>query len=113
MEQDRNNKTTSVLSSTPIKKNWRNSLVLSRSSDKGAASTASNLVDPDPPWWSDEDDDEKTDRTAGSLNNNNNSGSSNGSTKINGDDEFESFSGTEDEEEDGDQVSLDSITTSR
>ncbi len=107
-----------IVSSTPIKKNWRNSLVLNRSSGSTPAASSGSKTDKDenlldPPWWSDEDDDEKTDRTAGSLNNNN----SNGNNRSNGakisEDGFEFFSSTEEEEEDGDQTSLDSMTTSR
>lgn len=81
-----------------------------RTSLEGAA-------DPDPPWWSDEDDDEKTDRAASSsLNNNseNNISSNCGKNASNSvEDGFESFSCTEDEDDEGDQTSLDSTTTSR
>jgi hypothetical protein len=93
-------------SSTPKKPNtnWRISQVV-----KGGE-TLEGAADPDPPWWSDEDDDEKTDRSAplSISTSDNNTKTSNGHTE----EGFESFSCT-DEEDEGDQTSLDSTTTSR
>lgn len=92
-----------VISSTPIKKSsWRLSL--------NGNSLAKNTADNDPPWWSDEDDDERTDRNAGSSLVANGSSKNHSSHSV--EDEFESFSCT-DEEDEGDQTSLDSNSTSR
>ena len=91
--------------STPIKKsNWR--LNGSTSHLVGSKSTDSPSLDP--PWWSDEDDDEKTDRNASTITNGNSSKNHSHSVE----DGFESFSCT-DEEDEGDQTSLDSTSTSR
>ena len=98
-------------SSTPKKESiaastssWRltngNSVVQNKSSISG-----------DPPWWSDEDDDERTDRESKSYNGNGNEGSKNNSQNS-VEDDFESFSCT-DEEDEGDRLSLDSNSTSR
>ena len=96
----------SVINTSTPKKSWRlsNHFVKSNRTLEGAA-------DPDPPWWSDEDDDEKTDRTA-SLNNNSGRISCGKNASNSVEDGFESFSCT-DEEDEGDQTSLDSTTTSR
>ena len=102
-----------INTSTPKKSSWRLSnhfIKTNRTSTNSIETTA----DADPPWWSDEDDDEKTDRNA-SLNNNSESSkhSNNGKNASNSvEDGFESFSCT-DEEDEGDQTSLDSTTTSR
>ena len=85
--------------STPKKSSWR-----SLSNGVHHVKQGSN---PEPPWWSDEDDDERTDRNA-SLSNGNNSKNHSHSVE----DGFESFSCT-DEEDEGDQTSLDSTSTSR
>lgn len=89
-----------VISSTPIKKSsWR--LQNGNLVHEKAASGNEEI------FWSDEDDDEKTDRNASNC--------INGNQKISTDsveDEFESFSCT-DEEDEGDQTSLDSNSTSR
>ena len=95
--------------STPIKKssNWRlngstSHLVQSKSSTTDLTHSL------DPPWWSDEDDDEKTDRNASTITNGNSIKNHSHSVE----DGFESFSCT-DEEDEGDQTSLDSTSTSR
>lgn len=94
--------------STPIKKssNWR----LNGSTSHLVQSKSSTTESPslDPPWWSDEDDDEKTDRNASTITNGNSSKNHSHSVE----DGFESFSCT-DEEDEGDQTSLDSTSTSR
>lgn len=100
-----------VISSTP-KKGWRlknGNLCLEKEQPQQPPSDS---------WWSDEDDDERTDRSAASGTVNNNSSESyiavknakNHSNSV--EDGFESFSCT-DEEDEGDQTSLDSNTTSR
>ncbi len=99
-----------INTSTPIRKgSWRLS--------NGSSNTKSSSEnDPEPPWWSDEDDDERTDRNASSLVANGsdinhvNNGAKLQSNSV--EDEFESFSCT-DEEDEGDQTSLDSNSTSR
>ena len=86
--------------STPKKSSWR-------SLSNGVHHVKQGSTNLDPPWWSDEDDDERTDRNA-SLTNGNNSKNHSHSVE----DGFESFSCT-DEEDEGDQTSLDSTSTSR
>ena len=87
--------------STPKKSSWR----LSNGSTSQLVKNSSD----DPPWWSDEDDDERTDRNASTLTNGNSSGKNHSHSVEDG---FESFSCT-DEEDEGDQTSLDSTSTSR
>jgi len=96
------NSSTPKKDSTVSTSSWRltngNSVVQNKSSVSG-----------DPPWWSDEDDDEKTDRESKSYNGNRNE-KNNSQNSV--EDEFESFSCT-DEEDEGDRLSLDSNSTSR
>ena len=96
------NSSTPKKDSTVSTSSWRltngNSVVQNKSSVSG-----------DPPWWSDEDDDEKTDRESKSYNGNRNE-KNNSENSV--EDEFESFSCT-DEEDEGDRLSLDSNSTSR
>lgn len=106
-----------VISSTP-KKSWR----LKGSLEKQGP----QQEPPNDTWWSDEDDDEKTDRSAasGTINNCSDSSASttnevavknakNHSSVNSVEDGFESFSCTDEEEDEGDQTSLDSNATSR
>ena len=89
--------------STPKKSSWR----LNGSTSHLVKNT--DGTNHDPPWWSDEDDDERTDRNASTLTNGNSSGKNHSHSVEDG---FESFSCT-DEEDEGDQTSLDSTSTSR